>query len=202
MRYFILSLILCISIFGYAEEFYGSENVTTDSTFYQLAKTIDLRNVERMALIINNYGDGDCDASYELRVYPDRTTGETLYEGVATSAGATLVDTSASFTTNVIGQQIYNVVDKSQGTITDTTGTSIFAVLSGGTDNAWEVGDYYKVDTPQKHYALYSASLAAGEQSVLELENYYTRIDLFIKKTAAGDSTSTLNYSYNLKIRK
>lgn len=183
-----------------AEESYDTENVSTDSTFYQLAKRVDVTGVDRFSIIIKNYGDGDCDATYELRCYPDNTLSDYIYYGVATADSAdVLIDTLATFTTNVIGEKIYNVTDGSSGTITDTTGTTIYATLSGGTDNSWDTGDFYRIVRPWNYYSMASASLAADEQDVFEIQNYYNRIDLFIKKTAAGDSTATLKYIYNFK---
>jgi len=203
MKYFIGFMLLCLSLFCFAEERYDSESVTTDSTFYQLVKTIEMENVERMSLIVYNEGDGDCDATYQFRLYPDRTDTDYLYEGTATdTSSVALIDSNATFSTNVIGYKVYNFTDKSEGIITDTTSTYIYATLSGGTDNDWAIGDYYQVETPQRYYTIGSASLASGEQAVFELDNYYTRADLFVKKTATGDSTATLKYSYNFKINK
>jgi hypothetical protein len=203
MKYFISFILVVMSMFCFAYDSYDSESVTTDSTFYQLAKTVYMEDVERMSLIVYNEGDGDCDATYQIRLYPDKTTKDYIYYGTATSASSTaLIDSNATFAVNLNGQTIYNVTDGSEGTITDTTSTYIYTTLSGGTDNDWDAGDFYRVSRPQQYYSIGGTSLASGEQAVYELENYYTRADLFIKKTAAGDSTATLKYSYNFKTGK
>jgi len=44
-----------------------------------------------------------------------------------------------------IGKIIRNLTDGSEGVITDNTGTTITATLSGGTDNDWDNGDLYEI---------------------------------------------------------
>lgn len=62
---------------------------------------------------------------------------------------ATLDDGSESYTTNqYVGYTIYNTTDGSQGLITANTGTTVTAVLYGGTDDDWDISDAYLFGVP------------------------------------------------------
>jgi len=55
-----------------------------------------------------------------------------------------LTDSTKSWTENsLIGSVIYNITDNSHGIITNNTSNTITAVLSGGTDNHWNISDTY-----------------------------------------------------------
>lgn len=59
---------------------------------------------------------------------------------------AVLTDTTANFTPGaLVGETINNVTDGSTSTVTANTQTTITGVLSGGTDDDWDVGDNYEV---------------------------------------------------------
>ena len=65
-----------------------------------------------------------------------------------TSASAAfLTDSTAAFGTDTYntGYRVRNTSDGSTGVITDTTGTTIVATLSGGNDDGWDSGDYYEI---------------------------------------------------------
>jgi len=72
---------------------------------------------------------------------------ELYYSGTATASAAIMTDSIAAFATDgtLIGQTIYNVTDGSSGTITAATATAITATLSGGSNNAWVLGDSYTI---------------------------------------------------------
>jgi len=60
------------------------------------------------------------------------------------ASAATLSDSGESWATNeFVGRVIVNLDDGSSGPITANTATTITAVLTGGTDNDWDVGDSY-----------------------------------------------------------
>src|SRR3989344_3685681 len=62
---------------------------------------------------------------------------------------ATLVDSGESWTSEEwIGYTVYSTTDGSQGLITENDGTSVTAILYGGTDNDWDVGDAYVFGAP------------------------------------------------------
>ncbi len=69
------------------------------------------------------------------------------YTGTAIATQAVLSDSTASFATDgtLIGQTINNTTDKSSGTITAVTATTITATLTGGTNNTWTSADAYSV---------------------------------------------------------
>lgn len=74
-------------------------------------------------------------------------TATPTHDGSANAA--TLTDSSESYTTNEwVGYTIYNVTDGSQGLVTANTGTTVTAILYGGTDNDWDVGDAYVFGAP------------------------------------------------------
>ena len=59
---------------------------------------------------------------------------------------AVLTDSTATFTVNaLIGYTIKNTTDGSEGLITANTGTTVTAVLAGGTDDDWDNGDAYLI---------------------------------------------------------
>jgi len=61
-----------------------------------------------------------------------------------------MTDSAASFVTDaLIGGTIYNVTDGSSGYITDNDGTTVTAVLTGGSDNSWDTADndVYRIST-------------------------------------------------------
>jgi len=193
-------LILCFGI--HAETVWDSEDVTTDSTFYQIAKTIKLTDVDRLSIILKN--DGDTTSYYNLRFYSDRGyDGNYAYQGIITSTDSTFTDSTATFAADstLVGQIAYNKTDGSQGYITANTSTVIQCVLSGGTDNEWESSDVYKISTPSSYYSL-EDTLQTTEQAVYELDSYYTRVSLFLKKTASADSTVEFKVDYSLNIRR
>ncbi len=71
-----------------------------------------------------------------------------LLNGTATAIGTTvLTDSGADFVNDQVknGMIIRNLTDGSEGTITSKTATTITAVLTGGTANAWAVDDVYEV---------------------------------------------------------
>lgn len=61
---------------------------------------------------------------------------------------AVLTDTSQSWTVNEFaGDLVVNLTDGSQATIISNTSNTITATLAGGTDNDWDIGDEYDVET-------------------------------------------------------
>jgi hypothetical protein len=69
------------------------------------------------------------------------------HNGVSNSA--ILSDSTAAWTVNaLVGGLVHNTFDGSSGPITANTGTTITAVLGGGTDNDWDFGDAYSVVLP------------------------------------------------------
>jgi len=197
---FLIMLILCFNAF--AETVWDSDDVTTDSTFYQIAKTIELIDVDRISVILKN--DGDTTSYYDLRFYSDSGyDGNYAYQGAITSTDSTFTDSTATFAADstLVGQKAYNVTDGSEGYITANTSTVVECVLSGGTDNEWENTDIYKISTPSSYYSI-ADTLQTTEQAVYELDSYYSRVSLFLKKTAAADSTVEFKVDYNLNIRR
>ena len=193
-------LILCLGI--HAETVWDSEAVTTDSTFYQFAKTIKLIDTDRISIILKN--DGDTTSYYNLRFYSDSGyDGNYAYQGISDITAATLTDSIAAFAADstLTGQIIYNVTDGSEGYITANTSTNVTATLAGGTDNTWTINDVYKITTPSSYYSI-SDTLQTTEQAVYELDSYYSRVSLFLKKTAAADSTVEFKVDYSLNIRR
>jgi hypothetical protein len=74
-------------------------------------------------------------------------TATPTHDGAANAA--VLTDSSESYTTNEwVGYTIYNTTDGSQGLVTANTATTVTAVLYGGTDNDWDVGDAYVFGSP------------------------------------------------------
>jgi|GEM_PF-4758476 len=61
-----------------------------------------------------------------------------------------LTDANACFETDVlVGRNIYNLTDGSQGVITANTATTITGTLAGGAGNDWDTADVYKVASPR-----------------------------------------------------
>jgi uncharacterized protein YxeA len=202
MKKILLLIVLILAFNLFAETVWDGEDVTTDSTFYQLAKTIKLIDVDRLSIILEN--DGDTTSYYNLRIYSDSGyDGSYAYQGKAYLAAATMTDSVATFPADstLIGQIIYNKTDGSQSYITTNTSTVITGVLSGGTDNTWAVNDIYKITTPSSYYSI-ADTLQTTEQATFELDSYYSRVSLFLKKTAAADSTVEFRVDYNLNIRR
>jgi hypothetical protein len=74
-------------------------------------------------------------------------TATPVHDGAANAA--TLTDSGEAWTTNEwVGYTIYNTTDGSQGLITANTGTTVTAILYGGTDNDWDIGDAYLFGAP------------------------------------------------------
>ncbi len=74
-------------------------------------------------------------------------TATPVHDGSANAA--TLTDSGETWTTNEwVGYTIYNTTDGSQGLITANTGTTVTAILYGGTDNDWDIGDAYLFGAP------------------------------------------------------
>jgi len=195
-KLFIIFFIIAVSL-AYGVDSYGTEDVSSDSIFFQLAKEVQLFNVEKIVLILKN--EGDTNGSYQIRMYPCDKFEDYIYEGTATSTADSLVDSGATFAVNLVGQTIYNITDGSSGTITDTTSTNIYATLFGGTDNTWTTGDYYKIRRPLLYYSPVTDTLATGIQDVITYDNYYRKIGIYIKKTTSADSTSEFKVQYHLK---
>ena len=80
---------------------------------------------------------------------------ETLtFDPLFTSSGAhdgaanadTLTDSGEAWITDqLVGRTVNNTTDSSSGIITANDGTTITAVLSGGTDDDWDIGDTYTI---------------------------------------------------------
>ena len=85
----------------------------------------------------------------------------------ADPTGLTLTDSTASFPTTLIGETLNNKTDGSNCVIASVTSTSLVcaARLSGGTNNAWAVGDAYSGPS----FAYGSASAAYNDEAVLVL---------------------------------
>ena len=69
---------------------------------------------------------------------------EGVHDGA--DAAAVLADSTAPFTTNqYVNFRLINRFDGSSTVITANTTNTATGVLSGGTDNAWDMGDFYEV---------------------------------------------------------
>jgi hypothetical protein len=69
-----------------------------------------------------------------------------VHDGLANAA--VLTDTTQAWTVNdLVGLTLHNVTDGSSTTITANTATTITGVLSGGTDDDWDIGDEYKISS-------------------------------------------------------
>jgi hypothetical protein len=94
-------------------------------------------------------------AGQTLQILNTADAAETLtFDPLFTSSGAhdgaanadTLTDSGESWVTNqLVGRTINNTTDGSSGVITANDGTTITAVLSGGTDDDWDIGDTYTI---------------------------------------------------------
>ena len=107
---------------------------------------------------------------------PSSVAGEfTTRSATATSAdptGATLTDSGATFVSNStlkLGQVIYNITDGSSGIVTAFTETTIDAQLTGGTNNDWEIGDDYKLQTDLQITITCEADEGGTEYNQMEL---------------------------------
>ncbi len=82
---------------------------------------------------------------YPIRIQPWQIE-ETGGQHDTGANAATLVDSGEAFTVDeFMGYILFNITDNSFGYITTNTATAITAVLEGGTDNDWDVGDFYEV---------------------------------------------------------
>lgn len=94
-----------------------------------------------------NFQEEAIDSTYSDGIF----RGEEDSTGTHTGSGgaSVLTDSTASWTTDaLIGMYVYNTTDSSYGRITDNTSTTVTATLIGGTDNDWDNGDAYTVNTP------------------------------------------------------
>jgi uncharacterized protein YxeA len=200
-RVFVLLIFVFVMIV-YGETVWLDVDCSTDSTTYQLMKNIKLVDADRISVILKN--NGDQTAYYQLRGYADAGYDEYDYQGFAGATGDSLYAAAGGFATGatLIGQKVENVTDGSEGTITKATATVITAVLSGGTNNSWTSGDHYKVTEPGDYYTISSDSLLTTEQATYELDSYYTRLVLYLKKYATADSLVECRFNYGLTIRK
>jgi len=98
----------------------------------------------------------------------DATLVQQLFTGTHTGAnGATVLeDTGQSFTVDeLVGKFISNTTDGSLGNATENTSTTVNVVLASGTNNFWNNGDSYSVDT------LAGAAMVATRNSTADLCN-------------------------------
>jgi len=202
MKKILLLIVLILAFNLFAETVWDGEDVTTDSTFYQLAKTIKLIDVDRLSIILKN--NGDTTSYYDLRYYSDSGYDRNYaYQGVSDITATLLTDSIATFAADstLVGQIIYNVTDGSKGYVTANTSTTITCILSGGTDNTWTINDVYKITTPTLYYSV-SDTLTSGSQQHYSVDSYYSRVSLYLKKMASADSTVKFRVDYNLNIRR
>jgi len=98
----------------------------------------------------------------QLKVINDGTNSFT-FDPTFTAAGThdgdaeaeTLEDSGESWSIGqLVGRTVNNITDGSSGEITDNTGTEVPAVLSGGTNNYWSVGDNYTITPPGVNQAI------------------------------------------------
>jgi hypothetical protein len=83
-----------------------------------------------------------------------------------------LTDANACFETDVlVGRNIYNLTDGSQGVITANTATTVTATLAGGADNNWDTNDSYRVSTPR--FGNPYQDVAAQRPTVTKPGSYY-----------------------------
>lgn len=94
--------------------------------------------------IQNHLSIDDClvsDAN-ALFLQPAATTG--THDGAGNAA--VLTDTTAAFDANeLVGKTIKNTTDGSEAIVTANTATTITGVLSGGTDDDWDISDAYSI---------------------------------------------------------
>jgi hypothetical protein len=105
----------------------------------------------------------------------DKADTETRLTGTATSTGTltngetVLYDTSASFTSKLVGSDVHNTTDGSSGVVIGyTSSTEIICVLFGGTDNTFTSADAYIIIPKQlKSLVVSPANSVAGDTITL-----------------------------------
>ena len=71
-----------------------------------------------------------------------------LHDGLANAA--TLTDTTKAWTIDaLVGYRAQNTTDGSSGPITANTATTVTAILTGGAENDWDIGDKYEINNSQ-----------------------------------------------------
>ena len=143
-----------VSSTGYCKcYFLGSDDYTFTVAEVTSPRSLDCRQI---------WGSGDADfrilsktdqqvqTDWKL-LYPHLMIIDgSLYSGTHTGANdaAILTDSGSSWTNDVlIGRRVINSTDSSAAYITDNDGTTITGTLSGGTDNNWDTGDAYYIQS-------------------------------------------------------
>ena len=91
------------------------------------------------------YDDARQESALSEIKYTGTHTGSNNQDGTASNP---MVDSAASFTDDQFIQwKIKNVTDGSEGIILDNDGTTVDAVLAGGTENLWDTDDEYEIST-------------------------------------------------------
>jgi hypothetical protein len=83
---------------------------------------------------------------------------------IGSNQSANLTTEPGSFVdSTLIGKQIVNRNDRSKGTITGNTTSSVTAALAGGKDNVWDIGDQYGISPVDPFWtAIVQAELNTG----------------------------------------
>lgn len=96
--------------------------------------------------LVLNIGRGEGSGSGRIKI--DSGTGVTGNHDGADNASV-LTDSGESFTVNgFIGWTLINITDGSFAVVTANTATTVTGVLTGGTDDDWDIGDAYTIDPP------------------------------------------------------
>jgi len=104
----------------------------------------------------------------------------TIHDNTATWSGthdgsgnaAVLTDSTQSWTTNeLVGKRINNFTDGSSTIITANTATTVTGVLSGGTDDDWDVSDSYIIGAMSAIVTASQSDLSSVFDSVVNINN-------------------------------
>ena len=102
-----------------------------------------------------------------------------------------MTDSTANFTSGLVGETLTNDTDGSSCTIASFTATTLTCVapLSGGTDNIWEIGDAYTATTVLR-FAYNSVATAYDDEAALVL----SEIDPNLNNSANPAAFDMRNY--------
>jgi len=127
--------------------------------------------------------DGNGKFDVQLTRIVETTGNQTLdyldngsHDGAANAA--VLTDTSKSWTVGEwVGGNIVNSTDGSSGTITANTATTITAVLSGGTENDWDVSDAYSISVNAQSESILTDTTASWTTNAFVGDNLVNDTD-------------------------
>lgn len=103
--------------------------------------------IEQLISQMNSAGETVDETLVTCAATFSNTAIDTGTDDTSTNA-AFLTDTTASFRVNgLIGHVLHNVTDGSSGVVTANTATTVTATLSGGSENDWDSGEVYSINT-------------------------------------------------------